>query len=75
MNVEIYGAAWCVHCIEAKRLCESNHVNVTYYDIHEDPTKKVELEERLGKEIASIPQIFLEGEHFPAGMIGLEEKF
>lgn len=74
MEVEIFGASWCPHCEDSKRLCESQQIPVTYHDVTDEPDKLVALQERLGHEVTSIPQIFVDGVYLASGSDGLSEK-
>lgn len=71
MQVEIYGAAWCSSCMQAKKLCESKEQSYSYTDV-DDTTALRQLEERLGRKVKAIPQIFLNGEHLPNGFSSLQ---
>jgi glutaredoxin 3 len=73
MKVEIYGAEWCGYCKNAVTLCESKGLEYDYIDI-DDTVNRVNLEERLGMEARSIPQIFLDGKLVDGGFNGLKRE-
>lgn len=73
MKVEIYGAEWCSFCKQAVRLCESQSIQFDYIDI-DDTENLRSLENRLGSKVRSVPQIFLNGQHLPAGYTGLQQE-
>lgn len=74
MNVEIYGAPWCSFCNQAKKICEVNSIEHTYYNLDDMADGKSVLEERMGQEVNTIPQIFIDGNHIESGITGLKEQ-
>lgn len=73
MKVEIYGAEWCTFCKQAVKLCETKGVEYNYVDV-DDTANLRSLEERIGGKAKTIPQIFLDGQHIPAGYTGLQKE-
>jgi glutaredoxin 1 len=72
--IEIYGAQWCGHCTRAKDLCNSREVEFTYYDVDENDNKQ-NLFDRMDEKPETIPQIFIDGDFFPGGFLGLRQHF
>lgn len=70
MKVEIYGAEWCAYCKRAKKVCEANEIEHTYYDV-DDVRVAADLEHRLQMPPKSIPQIWADGEYVVGGYEGL----
>lgn len=68
MFVEIYGRMTCPYCTRAKALAEKMKSRLPDFDfkfvdmIAEGMTKE-ELEPRVGKTVATVPQIFLDDKH------------
>jgi glutaredoxin len=58
MKVLIYGTPQCSLCTKAKDLCEALHFNYDYKTVGFDVTIE-QLEERVGKKVKSVPQIFI----------------
>ena len=54
----IYGADYCPYCRSAKQLMEENGVEYEYIDLEKND---VDLSEVVGKDVRTIPQIFLNG--------------
>ena len=73
MKVEIYGAAWCNYCQQAKQLCESQSIEYDYIDVDESGNMKA-LQERMGAPARSIPQIFVDNAFLPGGFTGLKQE-
>lgn len=73
MRAEIYGAAWCTYCNQAKSLLESKGIGYDYIDVDEGSNLKI-LTERMGSPARSVPQIFLDGMHLPGGYTGLIQE-
>lgn len=63
MKVEIFGSDWCVPCRNAKKLCEEKQLEYTFNDISSNGEALEEIKRRLGKSPATIPQIFIDGNH------------
>ena len=68
MFVEIYGRMTCPYCTRAKALAEKMKNGLADFDfkfvdmIAEGMTKE-DLEPRVGKPVATVPQIFLDDKH------------
>ncbi|MDG6266672.1 GrxA family glutaredoxin [Glaesserella parasuis] len=68
MFVEIYGRLSCPYCVRAKQLAEKMKAELPDFDfkfvdmIAED-IEKQDLEPRVGKPVATVPQIFLDEVH------------
>lgn len=58
MSIVIYGKEGCVDCNKAKLLCQMKSVDFEYLTVGSDITTE-KLEEQLGREVASVPQIFM----------------
>jgi glutaredoxin/RimJ/RimL family protein N-acetyltransferase len=56
----IYGADYCPYCRSAKQLMEENGVEYEYIDLEKND---VDLSEVVGKDVRTIPQIFLNGKY------------
>lgn len=65
-SVKLYSKTDCVYCKMAKLLLKKNRLHYEEYNLDDDNTRKefYELEsERLGREIHSVPQIYMNGEY------------
>ncbi|QIM67255.1 glutaredoxin [Mannheimia granulomatis] len=68
MFVEIYGRYSCPYCTRAKALAEKMKAELSDFDfkfidmITENISKK-DLEPRVGKPVATVPQIFIDDTH------------
>lgn len=58
MNVTIYGRDGCTSCNKAKMLCEMKSVNFDYLTVPDDISAE-QLRERVGNNVTTLPQIFL----------------
>ena len=63
MNVEIYTKDGCGYCIRAKDLLESKKVSYKEYKIGPNGVTKEVIQERAGKPVNTVPQIFINGKH------------
>jgi len=63
MKVEIYGASWCQPCQKSKQLCIEKGLDYIFKDVTQDLDAREEVEQRLGKKIDTVPQIFIDGEY------------
>lgn len=63
MKVEIYGASWCNPCQKTKSLCEAKGYEYTFKDVSQDASARKEVEDRLGRRIDTIPQVFVDGQY------------
>lgn len=73
MKIEIYGAAWCGSCTQAKSLCDTKSVDYNYIDIDDTENLRA-LEVRLGFKAKSVPQIFIDGALLAGGYNGLQRE-
>ena len=73
MKIEIYGAAWCGYCVQAKTLCENKSIDYDYIDI-DDTENLRKLETRLGFKAKTVPQIFKDGSLLAGGFSGLQRE-
>ncbi|OOH92349.1 glutaredoxin [Pasteurellaceae bacterium 15-036681] len=65
MFVEIYGRMTCPYCRNAKALAEKMKAELAdfdfkFIDMIEEGISKEDLEPRVGKPVATVPQIFLD---------------
>lgn len=68
MFVEIFGRMTCPYCVNAKKLAEKMATELTdfsfeFIDMEQKGISKADLEPRVGKPIATVPQIFLDNIH------------
>jgi len=56
----IYGREGCSYCVAAKNLLDKLNLDVTYFDIRQDPDKKEELLQKIPA-VKTVPQIFYNG--------------
>ena len=63
MKVEIYGASWCQPCQRSKQLCIDKGLDYVFKDVTQDSEAREEVEQRLGKRIDTVPQIFVDGQY------------
>lgn len=68
MFVEIYGRMSCPYCIRAKQLAEKMKTELPdfdfkFIDMIAEGIEKQDLEPRVGKPVATVPQIFLDNVH------------
>jgi glutaredoxin len=73
MKIEIYGAEWCGYCKQAVALCESKSLEYTYVDI-DDTAERNKLAERMGTQVRSVPQIYVDDVLVPGGFTGLKQE-
>lgn len=59
MNIVIYGKKGCIDCSKARLLCEMKSIDFQYYNVGTDITVET-LHERVGSEVRTVPQIFLQ---------------
>lgn len=71
--VEIYGTSACQWCKEAQLLCIAQNLDYTYHQVDVKPEKLDELEDRLGKRVRTVPQVFQDGAYI-GGYSELKEK-
>ncbi|EQA15417.1 GrxA family glutaredoxin [Glaesserella parasuis] len=68
MFVEIYGRLSCPYCVRAKQLAEKMKAELPdfdfkFVDMIAEGVEKQDLEPRVGKPVATVPQIFLDEVH------------
>lgn len=68
MFVEIYGRLTCPYCTKAKALAEKMKGELAdfdfkFVDMIAEGIEKQDLEPRVGKPVATVPQIFLDDVH------------
>lgn len=68
MFVEIFGRMSCPYCVRAKQLAEKMKTELANFDFEfidmiEKGISKEDLEPRVGKPVATVPQIFLDNVH------------
>lgn len=68
MFVEIYGRLTCPYCTKAKALAEKMKGELAdfdfkFVDMIAEGIEKQDLEPRVGKPVATVPQIFLDDAH------------
>lgn len=61
--VEIYGTKICPYCVQAKRLVGRKDWELKEYKIDEHSNLREEMVFRAGKEIKTVPQIFVNGNY------------
>lgn len=81
MEVKIYGRlTGCPYCTNAKAVCEQNKFDMEFIDMVSASMTKDDLSEIVGKPVATVPQIFVNGEYvggytdFVAHLRALNEK-
>lgn len=62
MKAQVYGRENCPYCVKAKDLLEQKEIDFEYIDIVTTGIGKDGLSKLCGKEISTVPQIFLDGE-------------
>ena len=65
MFVEIYGRLSCPYCVRAKQLAEKMKAELSdfdfkFIDMIAEGLSKEDLEPRVGKPVATVPQIFVD---------------
>ncbi|AHG76915.1 GrxA family glutaredoxin [Mannheimia varigena] len=68
MFVEIYGRLSCPYCVRAKQLAEKMKTELSdfdfkFIDMIAESLSKEDLEPRVGKPVATVPQIFVDDVH------------
>lgn len=72
MKVIIYGTEQCGFCTKAKDLCESKHLEYDYHTVGFDITAQ-ELQEKVGRPIRTVPQIFVMQDGFAEYVGGYDQ--
>ncbi len=62
MKARVYGMDWCGYCARAKKLLTSNGIEFEEFGVDEDVSFE-EVSELVGKQVATVPQIFLDDEY------------
>ena len=71
MNIKIYGADWCVDCVNAKNFLDSKGVKYDYIDIT-DNKKAIALVEEINNGKRVIPTLMVDGISYTnPGIVGL----
>ena len=68
MLAVIFGRPGCPYCVRAKDLAEKltaerEDFNFRYVDIQAEGITKKDLEEKVGKPVETVPQIFVDTQH------------
>ncbi|WP_294089098.1 GrxA family glutaredoxin [uncultured Actinobacillus sp.] len=68
MFVEIYGRMTCPYCVKAKQLAEKMKAELPdfdfkFVDMIAEGLDKADLEPRVGKPVATVPQVFFDNTH------------
>ncbi|MBG5949877.1 MULTISPECIES: GrxA family glutaredoxin [Proteus] len=68
MFVVIFGRPGCPYCVRAKQLAEKlseqlDDFDFRYVDIHAEGITKADLSKTVGKEVETVPQIFIDEKH------------
>jgi len=71
-KVIIYGKPNCPFCERAKSLCQAQNRSYEYQTVGVDITKE-QLEEKVGRPIRTVPQIFIMEDGFAEYVGGFQE--
>ncbi len=68
MYTVIFGRPGCPYCVRAKELAEKlknerDDFDYRYVDIHAEGLTKEDLSKTIGKEVLTVPQIFIDEKH------------
>ncbi len=68
MFTVIFGRPGCPYCVRAKQLAEQltearDDFKFRYVDIHAEGISKADLSKTVGKEVETVPQIFVDEKH------------
>ncbi|EKT58366.1 GrxA family glutaredoxin [Providencia sneebia] len=68
MYTVIFGRPGCPYCVRAKDLAEKlknerDDFDYRYVDIHAEGLTKEDLSKTIGKEVLTVPQIFIDEKH------------
>ena len=63
MNIKVYGADWCIDCINAKNFLDSKEVKYDYIDITDNKTA-IELVEKINNGRRIIPTLMVDGKSY-----------
>jgi len=72
-KIEIYTTPWCGYCARAKGLLDKRGAAYNEMDVMEDAARRAEMRERSKR--ATVPQIFINGEHIGGSdeLVALEQ--
>jgi glutaredoxin len=71
MKAEVYSKTTCPWCVKAKALLTNNGIEYTETLVN-GPGVKEEIERKAGREIRTVPQIFIDGSYI-GGYTDLEK--
>jgi glutaredoxin 1 len=74
MTVEVYSKDGCPFCVRAKNLLKIKGFDFTEYKIGEGGIDKEYVQNKAGKPVTTVPQIFINGNHV-GGFTDLEQYF
>jgi glutaredoxin 1 len=74
MKVEIFSKDGCPYCVKAKNLLNLKGLSFTEHTVGQNGIDKQVIEERAGKPIRTVPQIFIDEAHI-GGFTDLEKWF
>jgi glutaredoxin 1 len=63
MIVEVYSKDGCSYCVRAKQLLTNKKISYKEYKLGEDGIDRAFIQEKVGKPISTVPQIFIDGNH------------
>lgn len=72
MSVIIYGKDGCTNCNKAKMLCNIKSIDYKYLTVGRDITVE-QLQEQVGTNVTTLPQIFIMSDGFAEYVGGYEE--
>lgn len=72
MKFIIYGTPSCSFCVQAKNLCEQKGANYTYESINSKEEMEA-LQEKIGRPVRTVPQVFMMSEGFAEYIGGYDE--
>lgn len=74
MKVEIYYKDGCPYCVKAKNLLNIKRIPFSEYKLGENGVDKEFLQNKAGKAVSTVPQIFIDDTHI-GGYTDLEQYF
>lgn len=63
MNVEVYSKDGCSYCVRAKQLLNNKKISFTEFKLGEDGVDRAYIQNKAGKPVSTVPQIFIDGNH------------
>ncbi|QDJ97434.1 putative thioredoxin [Aeromonas phage D6] len=63
MKAKVYGKDNCPYCVKAKELLEDKGIAFEYVDIKSSGIDTTQLSQLCGRQVTTVPQIFLDDEH------------